>query len=221
MSDWGIGLLKNVPVIPVEWNEKQRTGYEEIDFSDIEFYDENILAEIDSCLQGEFEGTDYRKIEMSYKERAFLNGIIRKAKPKSVVEMGVSAGGSTTVILNAIRDIEGAKLYSFDYSTVWYRDLNVGQNHGRNTGFLVYQTVPRLLSKWELYTGGVPCRYFDALPSDGIDISFMDTVHANPGEHLNILEILPFMKKNGIVIYHDTAFHTLFPYAVHLYGLAL
>jgi hypothetical protein len=43
----------------------------------------------------------------------------------------------------------------------------------------------------------------------GVDICMIDTAHFNPGEHLNILEILPFMKKNGIVIYHDTAYHSL------------
>jgi glycosyltransferase involved in cell wall biosynthesis len=56
----------------------------------------------------------------------------------------------------------------------------------------------------------VPCKYFDALPEEGIDICFIDTAHFNPGEHLNILEVLPFMKKNGIVIYHDTSYHSMF-----------
>jgi len=56
----------------------------------------------------------------------------------------------------------------------------------------------------------VPCKYLDNIPKDGIDICFIDTAHYNPGEHLNILEILPFMKKNGIIIYHDVEYHTFF-----------
>ncbi|MEQ8238106.1 MAG: class I SAM-dependent methyltransferase [Cyclobacteriaceae bacterium] len=209
-DEWGIGLLENVTVVPEGWKNKEHTNYDEIDFSEIEFYDEFILEDIEESLQGEIEETNYKKIEMTYKERAFLNGIIRKVKPKTIVEIGLSAGGSTSVILNAIRDMKNTKLYSFDYNTIWYRDVHfLGQDKGRKTGFLVNQIVPNLVSKWELFTNGVSCKYFDVLPEDGIDICFIDTVHVNPGEHLNILEILPFMKKNSIIIYHDTAYHTL------------
>jgi len=195
----------NSPLL--EWNEKQGTNYNQIDFANIEFYDENFLLDIEKHLIGKIEGTNYFKSEMSYKDRAFLNGIIRKTKPETIVEIGLSAGGSTCVILNAIRDMEKTKLYSFDYNTIWYRDNC--KDKGRKTGFLVEQIVPDLASKWELYIGGVPCKYFDNIPKDGIDICFIDTVHFNPGEHLNILEVLPFMKKNGIIIYHDTAYHSL------------
>jgi len=199
-------ILKGISVKQIEWSEKQQTSYNQIDFSQVEFYDENILMSIEKFLLGKIEGTDYYKIEMSYKDRAFLNGIIRKTKPKVIVEIGLSAGGSTCVILNAIRDID-AELYSFDYNTIWYRDN--GKDNGRQTGFLVKQIVPDLTSKWKLYTGGVPCKYFDNIPKDGIDICFIDTAHFNPGEHLNILEVLPFMKKNGIIVYHDTAYHSI------------
>jgi predicted O-methyltransferase YrrM len=204
---WGRGILERVSVKQIEWSEKQGTNYNQIDFANIEFYDENILMDIEKHLTGKIEETNYNKSEMSYKDRAFLNGIIRKTKPKTIVEMGLSAGGSTCVILNAIRDMGKTKLYSFDYNTIWYRDY--GKDKGRKTGFLVKQIVPDLTSKWELYTGGVPCKYFDNIPKDGIDICFIDTTHSNPGEHLNILEVLPFMKKNGIIIYHDTSYHSL------------
>ena len=208
-KNWIIDRLEDIEIIPLKWKNKYKTDYHEIDFSEIEFYDENILADIDRYLHGPIEETNFLKSEMSYKDRAFLNGIIRKAKPKTIVEIGLSAGGSTSVILNAIRDMEDTKLYSFDYNTIWYRDVHKKQDKGRKTGFLVNQIVPNLVSKWELFTGGVPCKYFDVLPQDGIDICFIDTAHFNPGEHLNILEILPFMKKNAIIIYHDTAYHTL------------
>ena len=44
--------------------------------------------------------------EMSYLERCFLNGIIRQTKPKKILELGVSAGGSSAIILNAIKDFD-------------------------------------------------------------------------------------------------------------------
>lgn len=206
---WGLGMLENISISPVEWKESQQTNYNEIDFSAIEFYDDNILARIEQDLLGKIEGTNYLKCEMSYKDRAFLNGIIRKTLPTTIVEIGLSAGGSTCVILNAIQDIPDAKLYSFDYNTIWYRDVQSGLNAGRQTGFLVNELFPELKSKWQLFTDGVPCKYLNALPKEGVDICFIDTAHFNPGEHLNILEILPFMKRNGIIIYHDTAYHAI------------
>ncbi len=186
-----------------------KTNYSNINFDRIEFHDEQVLFDIEDSLQGKIGDTSFLKSEMSFKDRAFINGIIRKTKPKNVVEIGLSAGGSSCVILNALKDIENSKLYSFDYNTIWYRDANRKQNNGRKTGFLVPEIVPNLISKWELFTGGVPSKYLENIPIDGIDVCLIDTAHFNPGEHLNILEILPFMKKNGIIIFHDTAYHTL------------
>ena len=133
---WNTDLLEKVSVKPREWKNKIKTNYSEIDFSEVEFYDENNLQEIEDQLQGEIEETNFKKSEMTYKERAFLNGIIRKTKPKTVVEIGLSAGGSTSVILNAMQDMKGSKLYSFDYNTIWYRDVHLGKDAGRKTGFL-------------------------------------------------------------------------------------
>ena len=53
-------------------------------------------------------------------EQKFINGIIRKIKPQKILEVGVSAGGSTSIILNAIKDIDGAKLYSIEVLDYWY-----------------------------------------------------------------------------------------------------
>jgi len=47
-------------------------------------------------------------------QREFINGIIRKFKPKKLVEIGVFSGGSSIIILNAIKDIEKSKLFSIE-----------------------------------------------------------------------------------------------------------
>ena len=47
-------------------------------------------------------------------QREFLNGVIRKFRPKKVLEIGPWAGGSSIIILNALKDIRGSKLYSVD-----------------------------------------------------------------------------------------------------------
>lgn len=79
--------------------------------------------------------------EMTYKERCFLNGIIRQTKPKKILELGVSAGGSSALILNAIKDFESAKLYSIDYKEKWIRDEN------KDTGFVIADKFAHFQSK--------------------------------------------------------------------------
>lgn len=160
-----------------------------------EDFDKKVLNEIDSKISD--------LSQMSKLERYFLNGIIRQVRPKKIVEIGIAAGSSSAVILNAIKDIKGAKLYSLDYFKNHYRI------EGKLSGFIVDE-FPELKKKWKLYTGGVACNFLEEI-GGGIDVCVLDTVHNNPGEFLDYLQVLPYMKKNGIIIIHDTALHTLRP----------
>ena len=72
------------------------------EFLNIEGYNSEILLPIQNTLKG--------YIEITHDEQKFLNGIIRKIKPKKIVEIGVAYGGTAVIILNAIKDIEDAKL---------------------------------------------------------------------------------------------------------------
>ena len=36
---------------------------------------------------------------------------------------------------------------------------------------------------------------------------YLDTVHTSPGEMINIIEALPFLEPNAIIILHDIMFH--------------
>lgn len=60
-----------------------------------EKFENEIVDEINNILSG--------ISEMSYLERCFLNGIIRQTKPKKILELGVSAGGSSAIILNCYK----------------------------------------------------------------------------------------------------------------------
>ena len=50
-------------------------------------------------------------------EPYFINGIIRKFKPKKCLEIGVARGGSSVLILNALKDISDSFLVSLDLKT--------------------------------------------------------------------------------------------------------
>ena len=127
----------------------------------------------------------------------FINGMIRKYKPKKILEVGVASGDSTAIILNAIQNIENSHLYSIDKLPYVY---NIKE---KETGWIVKEKFSNLMNKWTLYTGGITSNFIEEIGGD-IDLTFIDTVHYAPDEWLDILQILPFLKKkNAIVMLHD------------------
>ena len=135
---------------------------------------------------------NYSSWQLLPNEPYFINGIIRKYKPKKCLEIGVASGGSSTVILNAIKDINNSFLISLDLNTLLY------QNDKFKTGYVVFQYFPELTNKWKLYTGEQPHKFLDKLHIK-FDFLFLDTAHFSPGEIINIIEVLPFLEKNAIL----------------------
>ena len=134
--------------------------------------------------------------EMERNERYFLNGIIRSLKPKKILEVGVANGGGSAIILNAIRDIDGAELHSVDYTEKSYRYPD------KPSGFLVEEKFPELMGKWHMYRGGDVSRFIEGIGGD-IDFLMLDTVHTHPWETLNFLCVLPFMRADSWCVLHD------------------
>ena len=135
-------------------------------------------------------------------EPYFLNGIIRKLKPKKCLEIGVAFGGSSVIILNAIKDIKDSLLVSLDLN------INLYVNASEKTWYTVEKYFPELTSnnKWRLYTGEQPHKFLDRLNMK-FNFLFLDTVHLTPGELINIIEALPFLEENAIVVLHDVMYH--------------
>ena len=80
------------------------------------------IEEIDLNILKKIENEIKNYIELTPEEQKFMNGLIRKIKPRKIVEIGVSKGGSSVLILNAIKDIKGSKLFSIDKSIYCYRE---------------------------------------------------------------------------------------------------
>ena len=130
----------------------------------------------------------------------FINGLIRKFRPKKILEVGVARGGSSVIILNAIKDIKDSKLISLDLNTKLFIDYT------KNTGYAVKEFFPELTNNWELYTGDQPHKFLEKLNMK-FDFLFLDTAHYTPGEIINLIEILPFLKEGAIVVLHDIIWH--------------
>ncbi|MDR1433730.1 class I SAM-dependent methyltransferase [Candidatus Endomicrobiellum devescovinae] len=140
--------------------------------------------------------------EMTQYEREYLNALILRNKPKKLLEIGVSAGGSSIVILNAIKDMQSSKLYSIDYLDYWYREFE--KYH--KTGYFV-DNYSYLKEKWKLYTGGLALKFIQEIGNE-IDFCLIDTRHVNPGEILDFLMVLPYLSENCIVVFPDVNLHT-------------
>lgn len=143
---------------------------------------------------------DLKGIELLRDEQEFLNSLILRNKPKKIVEIGVSAGGSATLILNAINSYKDSHLYSIDYLKHYYRDPT------KKVGFMVEEKYPHLSNNWTLYGGGLTLDFIEEIGGN-IDFCFIDTIHVCPGEILDFLMILPFLKKGATVVIHDISVH--------------
>ena len=173
-------------------NESMNHNRQKINYRETPFYN---LIDLDK-----YEVNKYNEIkktiikagcsQMSNKEREFINGIIRKFKPKKILEVGVYHGGSSVIILNAIDDMRESKFYSIELDS------------GDFVGDCVNKYFPQFLKNWKLYKGNIATEYMEIIGKE-IDMVIIDTAHYEPGEIIDFLIVLPFLKEEAIVIFHD------------------
>lgn len=131
----------------------------------------------------------------------FINGIIRKFKPKKCLEIGVARGGSSIIILNALKDINDSFLVSLDI-----------KSYNRPNRFYIGENVKKYFheltnnNKWKLFTGEQQYKFLDKL-NFKYDFLFLDTIHLAPGELIKIIEALQFLEENAIIVLHDLIIH--------------
>ena len=150
------------------------------------------------------ERVDFSAIssEMSECERRFINGLIRYFRPVSILEIGISTGGGSVVILNAIRDLPQSRLLSIDCS----ENCPVGEKRAVGSDVeVVFDNAP---DQWQLVTGEDPSIVMDSC-SKTFDFAIIDTEHKHPVESLNFLCILPFLRDGSIVVFHDISLFTM------------
>lgn len=166
-------------------------------FADIQLYKEP-LSIYDKIPQ-------YKKYcEMTEFEQAFLCGMIKEAQPKKLVEIGVSAGGTTAVILNCLKLLGNeTDMYSCDLEKTYYRDMS------KNVGFVAEEAKEYIFSDESqnkvthtIMSGGYAPEFLPRIGKE-IDFLILDTVHSLPGEMLDFLACLPYLKKGATVILHD------------------
>lgn len=158
---------------------------------------------------------EFLKIEMKESESAFLCGMLKKFQPKKIVEVGVAEGGTTAIILQCLEDI-GQKyvMHSIDISEKLWCDKT------KETGITAkYVKEKKIISPDSELCGVHNFHFGKVLPSvieeigDGIDFVILDTAHSLPGEILDFLTVLPYLKKNAVIVMHDVSLNQRFDFS--------
>ena len=137
---------------------------------------------------------------MSEFDSAFLCGLLRKYHPQKIVEVGVSAGGTTAIMLQCLEDIgQQYSMKSIEISNKFYLDPS------KDAGFLAEPIKKSLkIGEHQFYFGTTLPFVIDEI-GNNIDFVILDTMHTLPGELLDFLTILPYLKDNAVVVLHDVS----------------
>ncbi|MDR1378908.1 MAG: class I SAM-dependent methyltransferase [Synergistaceae bacterium] len=134
--------------------------------------------------------------EMTYEESCFLNGLVRYLKPKKILEIGVAAGASTCVLLNAVKDNIEIVVHSVDWSREYYR------NPSQMSGWRARELFPNE-SRWNLHLGVDVSEVIEDSIKGGVDFLLLDTAHVHPAETLSFLSVFPYLTEDAVVVLHD------------------
>lgn len=142
--------------------------------------------------------------EMTDRESAFLCGIIKKFRPKKIVEIGVAQGGTTALLFECLKriQIDSCEIYSVDINTKCYSKPD------EMTGF-----VAELYKKDGLICDGIIHKFIlgETVASaisdigDGVDFVILDTMHYLPGELLDCISVYKHLKEDAVIVFHDVA----------------
>lgn len=140
--------------------------------------------------------------EMITEEIQLLVYLLNTLKPKKMLEVGVSAGGTTYSVLNALP--HSSKLFSVDIAAQYYYD------NSHEIGFVASEIYDaQKHPKWERFFGYDVSEPIDKIGRN-IDFFLLDTTHRLPGEILSFLVVLPYLKNNACFMVHDICLHTNF-----------
>ena len=150
-----------------------------------------------------FEKIGERKSELSDEELGFICGLVRDNRPQKIVEVGVSAGGTSAVVLNCIHKLNYLPdFYSVDLAYTYH------MNTAKACGFQIKDAV-RVLEgeiKHQLILGKTIAQVLPEICKDGeekIDMLILDTIHYLPGELLDFIVCLPYLADDAVVILDD------------------
>jgi len=142
------------------------------------------------------------EIDYVFPGAAELYVIVRAAKPKVMIETGVSSGISSAHILRALAANGAGTLHSIDLPNV-QEGSTLPQ--GRSSGWLV---PDELRGRWRLHLG----ESREILPAlldmlDRVDIFLHDSDHSYEGMSREFGQVLPRLPRGGLLLSDDVHLH--------------
>ena len=132
----------------------------------------------------------------------FLYLLVRSLKPEIFVETGVSAGESSTFILQAMHDNNFGKLHSVDLPRATVeKGLTTIIPQDKSSGWLIPEN---LKGRWELHLGKseeILPKLFSKLQK--IDIFFHDSLHTYDHMMFEYEACWDYLKENGVLFSDD------------------
>ena len=138
--------------------------------------------------------------EMSEFDSAFLCGILRDVHPEKILEVGVAGGGTTAIIMQCMA-MQGwsYELHSIDLSEKLWCDESLA------VGFLAEEAKKFISGTCQrTYLGKLATEWMSQIGGD-IDCLILDTAHCLPGEVLEFLALLEYLRDGAVVVLHDLA----------------
>jgi len=180
-------------------------------------FGELLKQTVDLYKERKFNPKDKRSYDKLKKDiknpYQILYFLVRKLKPKIIVETGVASGVSSGFILQAIRDNKRGKLYSIDLPFQWYvyEKTNLHLDSlpaGKLPGYLIPQELKK---NWKLIIGDT----YEKLPKllkrlERIDMFFHDSEHTFKTMMFEYEEAWAVLNKKGILISDDINFTPAF-----------
>ena len=123
----------------------------------------------------------------------YTMGLVKHFKPRSMLEIGVSAGLSSGAMLVASHTYNrGAKVYGIDIAD------NVYYAQEKKIGALVDEAYPELRSRLTLFLDRT-CVDVPELLEEPIDFVYIDGLHSHPWPTLDVLNSLTRISEGGII----------------------
>lgn len=151
-----------------------------------------------------FQKMGERRSELSDEKLGFICGFIKEKHPQKIVEIGVSAGGTSCVILNCLDKLNmDSEFYSVDISYKCHLDRS------KDCGYQIADVAAywKREKRHKLILGKTIAEVIEEIALNGkIDMLILDTIHYLPGELLDFLVCLPYMSDDAIVVMDDLTF---------------
>ena len=123
----------------------------------------------------------------------YVMGLVKHFKPRSMLEIGVSAGLTSGAMLVASQTYDSAaRVRGIDTANVVYYEP------AKKIAALVDEAYPELRSRLDLYLGK-NCTDIPELFDDWIEFVYVDGLHSHPWPVIDVLNALTRMEEGGII----------------------